>query len=182
MLLVRSLVMPVVFAVAGLISPLGREVVAAADHPEPWPVGRAAPPASEPAAKPLTPADPAPSRKSLTTARRAANGLFYVTGRIGGRSIRFVLDTGASHVVLTRHDARVLGLSPDGRRSARVRSSQGIGRMTWTRIPRIAIGGSRIDAVPAMIIEGGPPVSLLGQNLLARLNTLEIRGDVLTLG
>ena len=42
----------------------------------------------------------------------AANGHFQVEGRVDGRRLNFMVDTGASVIALTERDAAMLGIHP----------------------------------------------------------------------
>ncbi len=44
---------------------------------------------------------------------RAADGHYYLTLTIDGTDLPFMVDTGATSVVLSRDDARTLGIDPD---------------------------------------------------------------------
>ena len=44
---------------------------------------------------------------------RAADGHYYVTADVNGHPTRFVVDTGASQIVLSEQDARSAGIDPD---------------------------------------------------------------------
>ncbi|MBC7157869.1 MAG: retroviral-like aspartic protease family protein, partial [Rhodobacteraceae bacterium] len=48
------------------------------------------------------------------SARRGDDGHFHLTLRVGGTPVRFLVDTGASDVVLSEDDARRLGIDPSG--------------------------------------------------------------------
>ncbi len=139
---------------------------------------QAAPSVSAEAASPTMPsADPDARPVEF---RRAPDGLFYMTGRVNGRSIRFLVDTGASVVMLTREDAAALNVvpAPDALRS-RLRTANGASAMAWTTLRNIDVAGRRVAKIDAAVPESGLPVSLLGQNLLRELGIVTIEGDSL---
>ena len=114
--------------------------------------------------------------------RRASDGLFYIHANANGQAVRFVVDTGATVVVLNAEDAARLGLAFDTlQRSARMNTAGGQSAMKWAQIERLEMAGKRLEAVTAAVVDKGLPVSLLGQNALAMLGTVTLRGDVLTI-
>ncbi len=109
---------------------------------------------------------------------RAPDGLFYVTGLVNGQTIRFLVDTGASVVMLTREDAAAVGLKLDRNEfQSHVRTANGASAMAWTRLRDIDIAGHRLSQIDAAVPRDGLPVSLLGQNLLRKLGVVTIDGD-----
>ena len=114
--------------------------------------------------------------------RRHSDGLFYVDAQANGQSIRFVVDTGATVVVLNREDAERLGLSFETlRASGNIRTASGGAAMRWARIERLEMAGKRMEQLHAAVVEAGLPVSLMGQNALEQLGTVTLRGDTMTI-
>ncbi len=116
----------------------------------------------------------------VSTIRRSNDGLFYVNATVGGGNIRFLVDTGANITVLTRADAERLGLT--GRVDARGTTLQTAGgptAMQWTKIPQMKVADKPVDNIDAAIIDRGIQVSLLGQNVLSRLDGMTFSGDQL---
>ncbi|MBU0557084.1 MAG: retroviral-like aspartic protease family protein [Alphaproteobacteria bacterium] len=117
-----------------------------------------------------------------STVQRHSDGLFYVEAQANGHSIRFIVDTGATVVVLNRADAAKLGLAYEslpGRAS--MRTVSGSSDMRWAKIERMEMAGKQIEGISAAVIDGALPVSLMGQNALEQLGTVTLRGDTLTI-
>ena len=118
----------------------------------------------------------APAPREL---RRGPDGHFYADAQVNGTTIRFLVDTGASMVVLTRQDAQRAGIQlPSERQMA-----MGVGgpiEVIPVTLDRIAVGGIEARGVDAAIADQ-TPVSLLGQSSLARVGSVEIRGDTMVL-
>lgn len=110
---------------------------------------------------------------------RSKDGLFYLDAHIGGQPVRFLVDTGANVTVLTRGDAERLGLTGNAMRSATMETAGGPTSMRWTKIPQMHVANKPITNVDAAVIEQGIKVSLLGQNVLSRLNGMTFTGDQL---
>lgn len=110
--------------------------------------------------------------------QRERDGLFYVRANVNGRPVRFLIDTGASVVVLSKADARAVGALPSAARyGARMATAGGDRPMAWTRLRSVTVAGHEVRGVTAAVVSGGPQVSLLGQNLLAKLGAVRIEGD-----
>jgi clan AA aspartic protease (TIGR02281 family) len=112
---------------------------------------------------------------------RGPDGLFYVTGAIRGRKVRFLIDTGSSLVVLTPDDAVRAGLGGQANQSTvSVRTAGGVVEMATSRVRRIDIAGRALGDVKAVISDGAS-VSLLGQSALAQLGQITLARDQITI-
>ena len=113
--------------------------------------------------------------------RRGPDGHFYAEAQVNGTTIRFLIDTGATVVVLRRDDAQRAGLQLPSERAM----AMGVGgpvEVTPVVLDRVAIGGIEARGVQAAVAEAQDlPVSLLGQSYLQRLGSVEIRGDIMVL-
>jgi aspartyl protease family protein len=117
-----------------------------------------------------------------TVLARAADGHFYADMDVNGRTIRFLVDTGAGTVALTRDDAMRAGISFDTARFRAIgtgASGQVKGQPVLIR--ELAMGGERATHVPAVVLDSGLPISLLGQSFLARFDSVRIEGDRMVL-
>jgi len=114
-----------------------------------------------------------------STLERDADGHFYAEAQVNGARIRFMVDSGASVVVLTPEDAQRAGIAlPSQRVSAR-----GLGgevEVIPVTIDRLALGSLEARAVRAAVAED-LPFSLLGQSFLAQVDSVEISGDRMVL-
>ena len=97
------------------------------------------------------------------TLPRARDGHYYLTATINGTPLRFVVDTGATDMVLTRADAEAAGLSPDNLNYlGRASTANGEVRTAYVRLDEVELGGVRDTDVPAVVNEGEMRQSLLG--------------------
>jgi aspartyl protease family protein len=117
-------------------------------------------------------------------ARRHRDGHFHLTleltGPPGGAAVpvRFILDTGATEMVLTREDAAKLGYRPGELAfTGTARTANGVTRTAPVRLEQVRLGESVQRNVRALINEGQLHVSLLGMGYLSRFSRLEIMGD-----
>ena len=115
----------------------------------------------------------APSHASRAI-RKASDGHYWADGEVNGRTVRFLVDTGATAVALTPEDAQRLGLDPAALRYGyRVVTAGGQIRAASVRLASITVAGARLDNVDALVIEKGLDTSLLGMTYLGRLSRFE---------
>ncbi|WP_312570985.1 TIGR02281 family clan AA aspartic protease [Brevundimonas sp.] len=113
---------------------------------------------------------------------KADDGHYWAHARIDGRAVRVLVDTGASVVVLTRADARRLGVQPEPARfTGRVQTASGVVRAAPVRLNTVSVAGARVDQVEALVVEQGLEYSLLGMSYLGRLSAFEATPTGLTL-
>lgn len=112
---------------------------------------------------------------------RDSDGMFYLDGHLGETSIRFLVDTGASHIVLSHQAARALGAVARPAGAAVLATVGGKVEVEWVVIPEIVIDGLVLKEVKAAVPSQDIGVSLLGQNALAQFQSVHISGDHLAL-
>jgi len=145
----------VFFAIAVLIA--GGYFARYADHAVVHPVAQVA--ATERASEPR---QPATSGRSLTI-DGDRQGHFKTEARVEGRFVDFLVDTGASVVVLRESDAARVGIRPMPRDyTALISTANGKIKAAPAKLDRIELGGITVFDVPALVL----PDEALGQNLL----------------
>ncbi|MCK0138942.1 TIGR02281 family clan AA aspartic protease [Aliiroseovarius sp. F47248L] len=113
---------------------------------------------------------------------RAHDGHFYATLLMNGQPIEFVVDTGASQIVLTKEDAERAGVQMDALRFfGRAMSANGPVRTAPARIARVELLGIEDFGVEVWVNDGEMPGSLLGNDYLQRFEKIEIERDKLIL-
>ena len=114
--------------------------------------------------------------------RARDDGHFQVEALVNGRPVLFVVDTGASDVVLSRADAERIGLDPDSLSYSSVyRTANGTGHGAPITLDEVAVGPIALTGVRASVNQAPMDRSLLGMSFLGRLSAYEVRGDRLTL-
>ena len=122
--------------------------------------------------------------------RQMVNSLVYRPDRQGhvvldavvnGSPVRFLIDTGATFVVLTMADAAVAGFTRgDLVFNVRTSTANGVGRAAAVQLRELRVGQFSVYDVPAFVGDN-LAVSLLGMSFLKRVKSWEMRDGVLTL-
>jgi len=139
-------------------------------------------PAPAPAAPQAHPLTLAPTADARLIARNA-QGHFDVDGRVNGRRIDFVVDTGASVVALTARDAARLGIHPSRNAFvAEVKTANGTVQAAPARLDVVEIGGVELRDVAALVLpDDALSDNLLGLSFLSRLHRFEYSDGKLVL-
>ncbi|MCP5367006.1 MAG: TIGR02281 family clan AA aspartic protease [Hyphomicrobiales bacterium] len=137
-----------------------------------------------PAATARRPAPPAGHAGDRTYVLPANDkGQFWVTARVNDTDVRFMVDTGATDVVLDRSAAEAAGLRPRRHEFTRpYRTPNGTVYAAPVTLREVRIGPIELRDVPAVVNEvdmGG--MALLGMGFLKRLEGFESRRDRLIL-
>jgi aspartyl protease family protein len=180
-LFVAIFVLGLAAAVPHLIGQAGR---AAAVRTGQAPVDDAAASSRAMAARPEPRNAPAISANGRTlTVRASRNGHFQVDGRIDGRRMDFVVDTGATVIAIPLREAARLGIHPAQRDyTAVIKTANGTIRGAPTRLGMVEIGGIIVRDVAAVIMpDEALSDNLLGMSFLSRLRRFEMADGRLVL-
>ena len=130
----------------------------------------------------LMPGYGVPTGEGAVRFRAGENGHFRVNADVDGTRIRFLVDTGASNVILSAGDARRLGFNLGSLTFSQIYSTaNGDVRGAPVRLREIRIGPIRVSNVAGSVTTGLVGESLLGMSFLERLQGFEISGGTLTL-
>ena len=112
--------------------------------------------------------------------RDPANGGYWVDGRINGKSVTFLLDTGASYVTLSKEQAGKLKLRHSNK-TLEVYSATKKETVYAVILKRVSIGGIEIRDVPGIVTKHQSPVMpLLGMSFLKHVEISQA-GEQMTL-
>jgi aspartyl protease family protein len=113
---------------------------------------------------------------------RGFDGHYHLTLDINGTPISFVVDTGASQVVLSQRDAARIGLDPAGLEYSRsANTANGMVRTAPVVLEQVALEGITDRNIAAVVNGGEMDTSLLGMTYLGLYNRIEITNGELVL-
>ena len=109
-------------------------------------------------------------------------GSYHVYGTVNGTQIRFLIDTGASDIVLSPADAKRLGVDFETLKFDHpYESANGIGHGAVAAVTDLSIGPIHFSNVPVSINGAEMSSSLLGMTFLKRLKSYSFSGNKLIL-
>lgn len=113
---------------------------------------------------------------------RGPDGHYRLTLEINGTPVEFVVDTGASMLVLTRQDAAQVGVPADDLVfTSQALTANGVVGTAAVRLDTVALGPFEDTGVRALVNEGEMSQSLLGMTYLNRFARIEITNGRLIL-
>ena len=119
---------------------------------------------------------------NIISISRARDGHFYADMLANGARVQFVIDTGATDIVLSTQDAVKAGISLDNLRYLGLaQTANGEVRTAQTTLQTLEFSGVLDKNVRVFISEGQMGISLLGMAYLRRFERIEIVGDTLLL-
>ncbi len=113
---------------------------------------------------------------------RASDGHYYLPVVANGEPITFLVDTGASQIVLSERDAERLGIDPDQLNYfGRAYTANGEVRTAPVRLDSLTLGPITDTNVSAWVNEGDLHQSLLGMEYLHRFSNIQFADGKLIL-
>lgn len=122
------------------------------------------------------------SGENAITYRADLSGHYLVRAEINGTEVDFLIDTGATSVVLNTRDAARIGFNID-RMAFTVPAStaNGIVYSAPVTLNSVVLGPIRVENVQGFVNQAELDISLLGMSFLNRLSGYEVRDGLLTL-
>ena len=118
------------------------------------------------------------SDRELVTLAADSRGHFVTDGAVNGSSVRFLVDTGATSIVLPARDAERLGIDYRKGRRAITQTANGPVGVYRVNLTTVRLGDIELQAVDAVVIEQGLDIALLGMSFL---NRVEMKRDGATM-
>ena len=120
--------------------------------------------------------------QSTIAVPRSFDGHYHLVLTINDTPVEFIVDTGASQVVLSQRDAARAGIDPATLNyTGSARTANGIVRTAPVVLDQVGLEGVVDRRVPAVVNGGAMDVSLLGMTYLGLYDRIEITNDELVL-
>lgn len=114
---------------------------------------------------------------------RASDGHFYAVARLNDIPVEFLVDTGATQIVLNYDDAKRIGFDPDTLPFlARAETANGVVKIAFDSVDTMSFGPYVDENVRVSISKADMGTSLLGMSYLGRFDLLQISGEKMSLG
>lgn len=117
-----------------------------------------------------------------TTQLQKVGTHFHSQGKINGTPFPMMVDTGASFVTMSSHDAQRAGISLQGGKHVNSQTANGTVSGVIIQVASVEFNGHVVRDVPIMIQTSGKPspIVLLGMSFLRNFE-ISVSNDVLTL-
>jgi aspartyl protease family protein len=130
----------------------------------------------------LVPGYPVASGTGEITIAEDDSGGYRVIGSVNGVAMRFLIDTGASDIVLTGADARRAGIDLESLDYSRpVATANGIAHGATAMVRELKVGGIVLRDVRVSVQREGLSVSLLGMRFLKELKSFNVSAHTMVL-
>ena len=122
-----------------------------------------------------------PTERSKYSIAKGMGGHFWVAGSIQGRTVQFLVDTGATTVAMNEDMARRLGIDFRVEGVPMVVSTASGTVNAWRiKLDKVKVGPIEVLGVDAAVISGNSPAEvLLGMSFLSRVSWREEQGMLL---
>ena len=122
------------------------------------------------------------SEDSAIIIPKEIDGHFHLTVTINDRPIEFLVDTGASDIVLTRKDAARVGFDPNRLDYwGMANTANGTVRLATIRLETVRLGEFIDKNIRASVNKAPMEKSLLGMRYLSKFSAIEISNDQMIL-
>ena len=109
-----------------------------------------------------------------------ARGHFFTNGTVNGKSLRFMVDTGASSIAIGASDARRLGLDLARGQMGMANTANGQAAFIRVTLDTVSIGDITLHNVEAAVLQTEMSAALLGMSFLNRME-MQREGNSMTL-
>ncbi|MDR7148267.1 aspartyl protease family protein [Hydrogenophaga palleronii] len=109
-----------------------------------------------------------------------ASGHFLPQGQINGRSVQFMVDTGATLIAISESEARRLNLNFETGRPVRISTANGTVNAYQIQLSSVRVGDVQVYDVAAVVAPQPMPFVLLGNSFLTRFQ-MQRQNDQMTL-
>lgn len=115
--------------------------------------------------------------KPYLTINRGAHGMYRSPGTINGRSVTWLIDTGATVVAFSSKKAKQLGISYLAGKRVEAQTASGTAKGYVVTLKKMSIGPIELKNVIAVVVEGDAPEDVLfGQSAMKHLHITQGNG------
>lgn len=111
-----------------------------------------------------------PSGGGTITIPMGPGGHFSPAGTINGKSVQFLVDTGATTVAMSQAEATRLGLDWQRGRRGLSQTAGGLVPIHGINLTSVKVGGVEVFNVDAVVLPAEMPMVLLGNSFLSRFS------------
>jgi aspartyl protease family protein len=119
-------------------------------------------------------------RSSRIVLKESGGGHFLTTGQINGRSVQFMVDTGATFIAMSVADAERIGLNYTAGQPVLLSTANGNSPGYRLKLSSVRVGDVDVYEVDAVVTPQGMPFVLLGNSFLSRFQ-MRRENNVMTL-
>ena len=123
---------------------------------------------------------PSAGRGSRITLSESGGGHFVTSGQINGRTVQFMVDTGATTIAMSMLDADRMGLAYKTGQAVQMNTANGVAQGWRIKLNAVRIGDVEVFEVDAVVIPQAMPFLLLGNSFLSRFQ-MRREGTLMTL-
>ncbi|MCR6476649.1 TIGR02281 family clan AA aspartic protease [Variovorax sp. ZS18.2.2] len=99
-----------------------------------------------------------------------SRGHFMTQGAINGKTITFMLDTGATTIALSADDAQRIGLDYSKGRLVQMSTANGVSQGYRLRLQSVRVGDVEVYDIDAIVTQQPMPYALLGNSFINRFS------------
>ncbi len=108
----------------------------------------------------------------------ASNGNYKANGKINGKNVSFIVDTGASYISMNKNLAKALKIKP-GNEEVQVHTASGTESSYMVMLDTVSVGDIKMHNIPAVISKHDYPLEpLLGMSFLKRVDMNQGNGQM----
>ena len=107
-------------------------------------------------------------------------GHFSSAGTINGKTVQFMVDTGATSIAMSQSEANRIGLDWQRGRRGLSQTAGGVVPVFAVNLTSVNVGGIEVVNVDAVVLPSDMPMVLLGNSFLSRFS-MRREGDVMRL-
>ena len=113
--------------------------------------------------------------------KRDGSGQFHLSAVVNGSDVQFLVDTGADMVALTVEEAEGLGITVnEGEFEPMMQTASGVGYGAAITLDEVEVAGVILHDVDAVVVKG-LTTNLLGQSVLRKMGSVELKGDTMVI-